>query len=306
MLKRRNLYLNELLILEWLFEFGYEQKRGRKIIGCGLNISDFKKYSKSDNKLSREIFYNCANHLLNSKLIIEIKTKNERIKFYSITPLGLIHLFNNSHSYDLTISASQLQKFELILNCFITNNNTKTTIFQFNKSILRDSFLLIRYLVDASARILPLLSSIARYDDDFNRIDLYVDLGNVCSFNTTTLILQGGIYVIHEHKTKSVENYHDELEDNEFHSYLAHFFVYAVTYRTVCLDHELFLKKHKSYLDQIKSSKSISNKIKSFNLILDRIIQFNNYFIKQANELDKNLINLNERLDPSLKMKAIG
>lgn len=300
---RNNSRINKLAILDCLFHYGEALVWRKKIIGYGLNESDFPNYKGALSKITRKVFRTYYKDLLRSQLIVKIKTTSKRGKCYMITPLGIVYLFSNHVPYQLSVTGMHLHRMELILNCFIGTKNTKTHLFRFDRTVLPTSFLLIRYLVDTSVKVPILISDTVRYDEDFNVINLYVNFA-MCIFNTTTLILQGEIYVIHEHNIKHEENYDDELDADEFHSYLAHYLIYAITYQVMYLEYDSYLRKKISYLDRFRLSKEYSQKKELYDQVIIEVNRFNNYFIEQTCILNKNLIDFKYRLSNPLEIKT--
>lgn len=86
---------NDVKILQFLLEAGERSKYHGKFIGYGLNESFF---DRNDVKkiVSRKIFSNRKSFLLKSKLISKLSSKDKRENKYSITPLGILFLFNNN------------------------------------------------------------------------------------------------------------------------------------------------------------------------------------------------------------------
>ena len=86
-----------MIILKILLEFGEKVTYRKKFVGYGRNESYFgNKDIPKGLRISRKVFGNRKSFLLKSKLISKLSSKDKREKKYSITPLGILFLFNNN------------------------------------------------------------------------------------------------------------------------------------------------------------------------------------------------------------------
>ncbi len=92
--QRDILYLNNSLeVLRALLVFGRKVKFRRRVIGFGLHESDF---GKGEIPVTRKIVRSRTAAFLKSRYVKELKTTDCRSKgYFSITPLGIVHLFQN-------------------------------------------------------------------------------------------------------------------------------------------------------------------------------------------------------------------
>lgn len=88
---------NNIIILKILLEFGEKVTYRRKLVGYGQNESYFgNKDLPGELRISRKVFTSRKSFLLDSKLISTLLTNDNRENVYSITPLGILFLFNNN------------------------------------------------------------------------------------------------------------------------------------------------------------------------------------------------------------------
>ena len=124
--------------------YGEELKIGKRIVGYGLNESDFENRTKSiktlkDNEkngngsktipderieLSRGKFSRRSEELLLSALIIKVRATNKRGNCYSITPLGICYLWDSDHFDIYNITKITTYKIFKILKLFATKHVT--------------------------------------------------------------------------------------------------------------------------------------------------------------------------------------
>jgi len=74
----------------WEFDEGF----------VGYENGKEKTRTRIENGPSRKVFRTYLPELLKEKLLVRIKTKDNRSKYYSITPLGMIHLIKSEMFYD--------------------------------------------------------------------------------------------------------------------------------------------------------------------------------------------------------------
>ncbi len=148
---------------------------GNRIIGYGLSGSDFDKFDNC----SRSLFNQRKANFLASKIIKPLKAKGKKIKYYSITPLGIARLFQNAtidlHQFNKAlefvfrfdeeswmpwdeVSAQTWGEFDSKLIKKILRLTDKKLLFKIMKSVLID----IRIVEDESNYIIYLTQTLPK------------------------------------------------------------------------------------------------------------------------------------------------
>lgn len=84
---------NDLKVLLFFLEKSTNIIYRKKLSGFGCNLTNF---DYPDKKLTKKIFRTRRDEFVNKKLIIPIKGKKSNSTYYSITPIGICYLFQNS------------------------------------------------------------------------------------------------------------------------------------------------------------------------------------------------------------------
>lgn len=88
---------NDTIILTILLDYGKKVQYRKRLVGYGQNESYFgNKDIPEELRISRKVFGNRKSFLLKSKLISKLQSNDKRENKYSITPLGILFLFNNN------------------------------------------------------------------------------------------------------------------------------------------------------------------------------------------------------------------
>ena len=105
MVLRHSSFVNRIRILEYMIENSKPVERGKKVIGYGLKGSDFEKTKQANKELpSRDIFNDYADELWMDGHISRLKHSDKRLRYYTITPLGICYLIWSNKRLPATIS----------------------------------------------------------------------------------------------------------------------------------------------------------------------------------------------------------
>ena len=102
---RHSSFVNRIRILEYMIENSESVERGKKTIGYALKGSDFEKTKQANKELlSRDIFNDYVNELRMDGHISRLKHSDKRLRYYTITPLGICYLIWSNERLPTSIS----------------------------------------------------------------------------------------------------------------------------------------------------------------------------------------------------------
>ena len=102
---RHSSFVNRIRILEYMIEKSESVERGKKAIGYGLKGSDFEKTKQANKELpSRDVFNDYVDELRMDGHISRLKHSDKRLRYYTITPLGICYLIWSNRRLPTTIS----------------------------------------------------------------------------------------------------------------------------------------------------------------------------------------------------------
>lgn len=284
---------------------------------------------------TRKIFRTYLPQLLKEKLLVKIKTNDNRSKYYSITPLGIIHLIKSNMFFDLDkYPHPERDHVILTLQAFASPNVKpyRSVVFEDNQffnhkiQLLEDIF---RFCgIGFRHQVAHVFSNVDIVQEDMQSSKFYI--------NYLEFFVTNGFSDINKHRLaifdldeKSVKveeldksllnsfshneekEYHGlELDDEQFHHYLANLMLCSLIYDSVIADFdraELLnnllpkLKKKNPHLQKLKyfMEKKTDNVPEYFLRIL---FLFSKHILKLTENQYKLTSNFNGKLN-SLQFK---
>lgn len=212
---------------------GDKLKRGRKIVGYGRNLSffdnvDFEINSRGSRipiRPTRKIFSDRRDELMNFRLITKIDIKNKRDKYYSITPLGICELLQDSYFLE-TMTTTTYRKILKILETFIASSNVKSIINLKNE--VEDTRRFLKTLKFHDIQVL--LHDIRKLGDNY--LELFFPFSDDLYFKVASLryVKEDHILLNESHR---IGKYYDRiLTEKELHAYVANFIVFWMIFGT--------------------------------------------------------------------------
>ncbi|GFN40183.1 MAG: hypothetical protein YK1309IOTA_1390002 [Marine Group I thaumarchaeote] len=124
MVIRHSSFVNRIRILEYMLKNSDSVEWRNKVIGYGLIGSDLRKTKQANKEfLSRDIFNDYCDELLMDGHISRLKHSDKRLRYYTITPLGICFLIWSNGGLPTTIS--QIQR---ILLSFYNHRKIKSKL----------------------------------------------------------------------------------------------------------------------------------------------------------------------------------
>jgi len=278
---------SELNLLSFILEKGIEKRYWKKVQGYGVTEADFEKDKNEYRKTSSKIFRDKKKLLLDSKFILQLRSKNKKSKYFGITPLGIIFLHQNRE----IDSKFAIQRTFTILK-FYFENFLRT---HYKKSVLSDFKLVTSNLlfeikdnfdVDVLANILRFVCSGALIKPKEGSIEVSMSykLDNISIIFYEYIIENNVNYVIFDaHRTpKSV------IEDDWMFRDISEFILAAIVYALFTKDFNI--KRFSVSIDdkklqnlQKKSNVNIINEVKLFNDWLGIVLRWKISILESIN-----------------------
>jgi len=199
---------------------------------------------------TRKIFRKYLPELLEEKLLTRIKTKDNRSKYYSITPLGICHLIKSEEFFD-GVKYPKPERYNafLTLETFATPNVKpfKSIIFEgqkFNFTNLWDNLIKILSL-SIREQMVHVFQNFETMD---NRVMFYLTNGydTINKIRLANFSINDNIITVNEFGRYSGPVYGDpsykplELDEEQFHNYLANLLICALLYDSTVAQFDMY------------------------------------------------------------------
>jgi len=130
--KREELRLeSKLNLLSFILENGIEKRYWNKIQGYGVTEADFEKRKNAYLKTTSKIFRDRKKLLLESKFIVQLKSKNKKSKYFGITPLGIIFLHQNKEINNKFVIQRSFTVLKFYFENFLRTHYKKSALADF-------------------------------------------------------------------------------------------------------------------------------------------------------------------------------
>ena len=258
----------------WEFDVfhGYDE-RGKEI-----------KSVRKETGPSRKIFRRHLPELLKKKLLTRIKTKDERSKYYSITPLGICHLIKSEEFFD-GIKYRWPERFYvfLALETFAVPNVKPfhSIIFEgqkFNFGNLWDNLVKIESL---SIRE-EMVHVFQNFETNDNRVTFYLTYGYDINnkIRLASFSINDDTISVYELGKFSGPVYGDplykslELDEEQFHNYLANLLICALLYDYTAAKFDMYqnwVNRDKEIAKRNRKKPRLRNRIKNIEELFNEI-----------------------------------
>lgn len=309
--------------------FGKPYEVDEGIIDLDENGKEVRR-TRIENGPTRKIFKTYLPELLKEKLLVRIKTNDNRSKFYSITPLGIIHLIKSEMFYDgIRYPHPERNRVILILQTFAQQNikHYHSNIFK-NETFFHTKLNLLKDIAEHThmefRRSVPhvftnvnIVQENMQSKFSHNYFEFFVTNGfsAVNKYLLATFDFADEKYVKVEELDESLMNsfIHDEknleykglsLDDEQFHHYLANLMLCSYVYDTIIGSFDLNhifnkqLPKLKKRMPYLKKSKSFKEENKEMPEYFLRILLL---FSKHILRLAQNQYDLTTSFEQELK-----
>jgi predicted transcriptional regulator len=271
--------------------------------------------------LSRKIFRVHVDELVKEKMLIRIKTRDDRSKYYTITPLGIIHLMKSyQFSDDTKYPHPERNLVILILQTFAQQNVKpyksiifeKEKFFDYETDVLDDiaKWPAINFrgsIIHAFTNVTIEHDFIGKEYERFN-LEFFITNGfydnnkiKIANFNIKqdlNIIKELDNNVYSEPSVLKRQDTEIILDDEQFHHYLANLMLCSLIYDATALDYDLKL------LYSIRKKMSIESYLEDFDenmkdvpeYFLRILFLFTKHILRYTRQQLELTTNLNDRL----------
>ena len=262
-------------------------------------------------RLSRKTFRYYLNELLNEKLLVPVKTSDNRTKHYSITPLGIIRLMKSyQFSSDIKYPHPERNHVIMILQTFAQQHVkpyksiifNKEKFFDSKRSILGDlakwpaigfkhaiidvftNVIIERDYRDEYGYNLEFFFSSGYYESD------KISLANFDIHNSSITIreLDNRKYYGPNYLEKNTKNEISSLDDEQFHHYLANLMLCSLITYAAILDYDLLRLK----INKTAKAKRRKPELEEFNKFDENMHDAPEYFLRILFLFSKHILRL--------------
>ena len=260
---------SELNLLSFILENGTEKRYWKKVQGYGVTEADFEKGKNAHRKTSSKIFRDRKRLLLDSKFIVQLRSRNKKSKYFGITPIGIIFLHQNRESDNKFVIQRTFTILKFYFENFLRTHYKKSALAYF-KLVTSNLLYEIKdnFDVDILANILRSVCSgaLIKPKEDSTEISLSYKLDNISIIFYEYVIENNINYVTFDgHKTPK-----NAREDDRMFRDISEFILSAIVYALFTKDFSI--KRFSVSIDdeklqnlQKKSNADILNEVKLFN-----------------------------------------